>query len=50
MNQIAGLGISTQRGTFITWNKYVQCVQVKMNARCKSVLVCPINLSTLQNK
>ncbi|XP_074924591.1 glycerol kinase 5 isoform X5 [Chelonoidis abingdonii] len=22
MNQIAGLGISTQRGTFITWNKY----------------------------
>lgn len=31
MRQIAGLGISTQRGTFITWDKYVYCVLFKMN-------------------
>lgn len=31
MRQIAGLGISTQRGTFITWHKYVCCVFFKMN-------------------
>lgn len=31
MRQIAGLGISTQRATFITWHKYVYCVLFKMN-------------------
>uniref|UniRef100_A0A8D2PJK9 Glycerol kinase 5 n=1 Tax=Zosterops lateralis melanops TaxID=1220523 RepID=A0A8D2PJK9_ZOSLA len=31
MRQIAGLGISTQRVTFITWHKYVCCVFFKMN-------------------
>lgn len=31
MRQISGLGISTQRATFITWHKYVCYVFFKMN-------------------
>lgn len=31
MRQIASLGISTQRGTFITWHKYVCCVFFETN-------------------
>lgn len=31
MRQIAGIGISTQRGTFITWHKYVCFVFFKMH-------------------